>query len=271
MVKFGIFGENHVANPILDVNSISIQFGGLKAVDSFSLKLQPGELGGLIGPNGAGKTTVFNLLTGVYSPTSGSIQLNGEVIHGLRPFEISRKGMARTFQNIRLFKELSVLDNVMLGQHHQTNYGLWQTVTHCKTFQKEESERREEAIQLLKIFKLDSKMHAPSSSLPYGEQRKLEILRALATKPKILLLDEPAAGMNNSETAGLMDVIAMLRQQFKLTILLIEHDMKFVMNICENIHVLDHGIKIAEGIPSHIQSHPEVIKAYLGTDEDLHA
>lgn len=259
-----------MANPLLDVNNISIHFGGLKAVDSFSLKLQPGELGGLIGPNGAGKTTIFNLLTGVYSPTSGTISLDGNPIQGLKPFEISRRGVARTFQNIRLFKELSVLDNVMLGQHHLTEYGLCQTVLQGASFKSEESQKREEAIELLKIFKLDGKMDAQSSSLPYGEQRKLEILRALATKPKLLLLDEPAAGMNNSETAGLMEVVATLRGKFKLTILLIEHDMKFVMNICENIHVLDHGVKIAEGNPAQIQNHPEVIKAYLGTDEELH-
>ncbi len=259
-----------MANPLLDVNNISIQFGGLKAVDSFSLKLQPGELGGLIGPNGAGKTTIFNLLTGVYSPTSGTISLDGNPIQGLKPYEISRRGIARTFQNIRLFKELSVLENVMLGQHHLTQYGLWQTVIQGASYKSEEAQKREGAIELLKIFKLDGKMDDQSGSLPYGEQRKLEILRALATKPKLLLLDEPAAGMNNSETAGLMDVVATLRGQFKLTILLIEHDMKFVMNICENIHVLDHGIKIAEGNPTHIQNHPEVIKAYLGTDEEIH-
>lgn len=259
-----------MANPLLDVNNISIQFGGLKAVDSFSLKLNKGELGGLIGPNGAGKTTIFNLLTGVYSPTEGSISLDSISTKGLKPFEISRLGIARTFQNIRLFKELSVLDNIMLGQHHLTKYGLFQTIIQGDKFKVEESKRREEAIELLKIFSLDGKMATPSGSLPYGEQRKLEILRALATKPKLLLLDEPAAGMNNSETAGLMDVVAMLRERFHLTILLIEHDMKFVMNICEHIHVVDHGVKIAEGTPSHIQNHPEVIKAYLGIDEELH-
>lgn len=259
-----------MANPLLDVDNISIQFGGLKAVDSFSLQLQQGELAGLIGPNGAGKTTVFNLLTGVYQPTSGSIRLAGQSLAGRKPFEISRLGIARTFQNIRLFKDLSVLDNIMLGQNHRTQYGLFQTIMLGKKFQEEESAMRAEAIELLQIFKLDHKMDHESGSLPYGEQRKLEILRALATKPKLLFLDEPAAGMNNSETAGLMEVVATLRQKFNLTILLIEHDMKFVMNICEKIHVLDHGVKIAEGNPSHIQNHPEVIKAYLGTDEELH-
>lgn len=259
-----------MANPLLDVKNISIQFGGLKAVDNFSLQLKQGELAGLIGPNGAGKTTVFNLLTGVYSPTEGSILLHGEPIQGLRPFEISRQGMARTFQNIRLFKELSVLDNIMLGQNYRTKYGLIQTILQGKKFRHEEDKMREEALELLKIFKLVDKQNHESGSLPYGEQRKLEILRALATKPKLLLLDEPAAGMNNSETSDLMEVIATMRSQFNLTILLIEHDMKFVMNICEHIHVLDHGVKIAEGPPAHIQKHPEVIKAYLGTDEEIH-
>lgn len=270
-MKFGTFGENRVANPLLDVDNISIHFGGLKAVDSFSLRLEQGALCGLIGPNGAGKTTVFNLLTGVYSPTSGSIVLDSQPIQDLKPFEISRLGIARTFQNIRLFKELSVLDNIMLGQHHLTHYGLVQTICQTQGFKKEEQHKQDSAIELLKIFKLEGKARVPSGSLPYGEQRKLEILRALATQPKILLLDEPAAGMNNSETAGLMEVVATLRERFHLTILLIEHDMKFVMNICEKIHVLDHGVKIAEGTPSQIQNHPEVIKAYLGTDEDLHS
>lgn len=260
-----------MAKPLLEVNNISIQFGGLKAVDGFSLQLQPGELAGLIGPNGAGKTTVFNLLTGVYSPNSGQILLESRPLQGLKPFQISHQGIARTFQNIRLFKELSVLDNILLGQYQQTQYGFWSTILQTSAFHKEEEEKRAEALDLLKIFKLDQKQNEPAGSLPYGEQRKLEILRALATKPKILLLDEPAAGMNNSETAGLMEVISMLREKFKLTILLIEHDMKFVMNICEKIHVLDHGVKIAEGTAHQIQNHPEVIKAYLGTDEELHS
>ncbi|MEY4617056.1 MAG: branched-chain amino acid transport system [Pseudomonadota bacterium] len=259
-----------MANLLLDVDKISIQFGGLKAVDGFSLQLHKGELAGLIGPNGAGKTTVFNLLTGVYQPTSGSIRLAGTTLNGLKPFEIARMGIARTFQNIRLFKELSVIDNILLGQNHRTHYGLFQTIMLGQQFQAEEANMRAEALELLQIFKLDHKMDHEAGSLPYGEQRKLEILRALATKPKLLFLDEPAAGMNNSETAGLMEVVATLREKFNLTILLIEHDMKFVMNICEKIHVLDHGIKIAEGNPKHIQNHPEVIKAYLGTDEEMH-
>lgn len=260
-----------MTNPLLDIDKISIQFGGLKAVDSFSMKLHSGELCGLIGPNGAGKTTVFNLLTGVYAPTSGTIMLDKKPIQGLKTYEISRMGIARTFQNIRLFKELSVLDNILLGQHHLTQYGLLQPVLQTKRFKTEEAEKRQRSMDLLQIFNLEDKYQHAAGSLPYGAQRKLEILRALATNPKILLLDEPAAGMNNSETAGLMEVISLIREKFKLTILLIEHDMKFVMKICERIHVLDHGIKIAEGNPSYIQSNPDVIKAYLGTDEDLQA
>ncbi len=257
-------------NKLLEIKEISIQFGGLKAVDRFSMDLESGELAGLIGPNGAGKTTVFNLLTGVYSPQTGSIDLEGQPIHRKKTFEISRLGIARTFQNIRLFKDLSVLDNILLGQHHRTQYGIWQVVLQTPGFQREEAQKKEEALELLKIFNLEKKQSAPAGALPYGEQRKLEILRALATKPKLLLLDEPAAGMNHSETTGLMEIISMIRERFNLTILLIEHDMKFVMKICEKIHVLDHGVKIAEGIPSYIQNHAEVIKAYLGTDEELH-
>jgi branched-chain amino acid transport system ATP-binding protein len=260
-----------VANNLLEIDKISIQFGGLKAVDQFSMRLHRGELSGLIGPNGAGKTTVFNLLTGVYSPQSGTILLEGQPIHQKKTYEISRLGVARTFQNIRLFKELTVLDNILLGMHHQTHYKMVQAVLQTPGFQKEEAEKRSAAEDLLKIFKLENKKDDQAGSLPYGEQRKLEILRALATRPKLLLLDEPAAGMNNSETAGLMEIISMIREKFQLTILLIEHDMKFVMRICENIHVLDHGVKIAEGVPSYIQNHQEVIKAYLGTDEELHS
>lgn len=256
-------------NKLLEIKNISIQFGGLKAVDSFSMELASGELAGLIGPNGAGKTTVFNLLTGVYAPQTGTIHLEGKATHHLKTYEISRLGVARTFQNIRLFKDLSVLNNILLGQHQLTKYGMLQAVLQTPTFKKEEAQKKEESLELLKIFKLENKQSSLAGSLPYGEQRKLEILRALATKPKLLLLDEPAAGMNNSETTGLMEIISMIREKFKLTILLIEHDMKFVMKICEKIHVLDHGVKIAEGIPSYIQNHQEVIKAYLGTDEEL--
>lgn len=270
-MKYGTFGVKLVANPLLEIDNISIQFGGLKAVEGFSMKLHKGELAGLIGPNGAGKTTVFNLITGVYAPNSGKILLDNKPIQGLKTYEISRLGLARTFQNIRLFKDLSALDNILLGQHQHTHYGFTQAVFTTAAFKKEEDEKKQKAIDLLKIFQLEKKAHDAAGSLPYGEQRKLEILRALATEPKILFLDEPAAGMNNSETAGLMETISLIRERFQLTILLIEHDMKFVMRICEHIHVLDHGVKIAEGIPSYIQSHPEVIKAYLGTDEDLQA
>jgi len=251
---------------LLEVKSITMQFGGLKAVDSLSFSIPQGQLAGLIGPNGAGKTTVFNMLTGVYRPTRGEVLLKGENLVGKKPFHISHLGMTRTFQNIRLFKNLTVLENVLIATHQHISYGLRDAVLLNKKFQSQEKSMKEKAFELLKIFHLENKAAEKASSLPYGEQRKLEIVRALATDPKLILLDEPAAGMNHSETHHLMETIAKIRQDFNLTILLIEHDMKLVMGICENIVVIDHGVKIEEGPAQKIQNSEKVIQAYLGVE-----
>ncbi|MCB0351002.1 MAG: ABC transporter ATP-binding protein [Bdellovibrionales bacterium] len=251
---------------LFSVENITMQFGGLTAVDSFQMSMEEGQLLGLIGPNGAGKTTVFNMITGVYTPTKGKILLNGEDITGLKPYQISEKGIARTFQNIRLFKDLTVLENVLIGSDQHIQYGLIRTVLRLPSFFKEEIQAKEKAMSLLSIFNLQDKADWLASNLPYGDQRKLEIVRALATNPKIILLDEPAAGMNHAETEKLMDLIAKIRKDFKLTVLLIEHDMKLVMGICERIFVLDHGEKIAEGNAESIQNNSKVIEAYLGVD-----
>jgi len=252
---------------LLEARQITMQFGGLKAVDSLQFAVKSGELMGLIGPNGAGKTTVFNMLTGVYRPTAGEVVFKGQILNGQKPYQIARLGMTRTFQNIRLFRDLSVLENVLVGRSHLVQYGLLAPVLQSSGFLREEKESREKAVALLEIFGLAGKKDAPSSGLPYGEQRKLEIVRALATGPELICLDEPAAGMNHHETHQLMDLIAKIRRDFKLTVLLIEHDMKLVMGICERIVVLDHGVKIEEGPPAVIQKSQRVIEAYLGVEE----
>ncbi|AHZ83747.1 ABC transporter ATP-binding protein [Bdellovibrio bacteriovorus] len=256
-----------MSDVLLEARKITMQFGGLKAVDSLEFQIKKGQLAGLIGPNGAGKTTAFNMLTGVYQPTSGEVLMEGQSLKGLAPYEISHRGVTRTFQNIRLFKNLTVLDNVLIAGHQHVRYGLFDTLFQTDSFRVDEQRLQDKAIDLLKIFKLQDKAHKPATSLPYGEQRKLEIVRALATDPKIILLDEPAAGMNHSETHHLMETIAKIREDFKLTVLLIEHDMKLVMGICENIIVLDHGVKIEEGAPQKVQSSQKVIEAYLGVEE----
>ena len=249
---------------MLDVKNLSISFGGLKAVDDFSITIEKGQLYGLIGPNGAGKTTIFNLLTGVYKPDGGRILLDGKDITGHKAIQINQAGIARTFQNIRLFKELSVLDNVKVGLHNHHKYSTLSGILRLPSYYKVEKEMDERAMELLKVFDLDKEFDYKASNLPYGKQRKLEIARALATEPKLLLLDEPAAGMNPNETAELMKTIRFVRDHFDMTVLLVEHDMKLVSGICERLTVLNFGHMLAEGPTSEVLSNPEVIKAYLG-------
>ncbi|MFC4768100.1 ABC transporter ATP-binding protein [Effusibacillus consociatus] len=251
---------------LLDVQQASRSFGGLKAVSDVSMQIRKGELVGLIGPNGAGKTTLFNLLTGVYEPSEGKILLNGESVGGLKPYQITQKGAARTFQNIRLFSDLSVLDNVKIAYHQHSKHSVASSIFRLPSHFKGEKEMTEKAIEFLKIFKLDGKKDELAKNLPYGEQRRLEIARALAARPQLLLLDEPAAGMNPQETHDLMNLIQWIRNEFDLTILLIEHDMSLVMGVCERIYVLDRGLLIAHGTPSEIKSNPKVIEAYLGQE-----
>ena len=255
---------------ILSVNKLTKSFGGLTAVSNVTFELNKGELVGLIGPNGAGKTTVFNLLTGIYEPSSGDIMLNRDEktirLNKMKPYKISKAGLSRTFQNIRLFKDLSVLDNVRIAMNQNTGYGIISGLLHLPSFQREEKQIRDDCMRLLDVFNLGSKTNEKAINLPYGEQRRLEIVRALATKPSLLLLDEPAAGMNPAESAQLTETIKMLRKDFDLTILLIEHDMSVVMTICERIYVMDYGKVIAHGTPEEIRSDKRVIEAYLGED-----
>ncbi|MGN0392620.1 MAG: ABC transporter ATP-binding protein [Bariatricus sp.] len=249
---------------LLEVKNLGISFGGLRAVNEFHMEIEKGCLYGLIGPNGAGKTTVFNLLTGVYKPTEGIITLDGENIVGKKTIDINKAGIARTFQNIRLFKGLSVLDNVKVGLHNHHKYSTIEEILRLPKYYKVEKEMDEKALELLSVFGLDKYADTLAANLPYGKQRELEITRALATEPKLLLLDEPAAGMNPNETQDLMNTIRFVRDKFDMTILLIEHDMKLVSGICEKLTVLNFGQVLAEGETSEVLNNPEVIKAYLG-------
>jgi branched-chain amino acid transport system ATP-binding protein len=249
---------------LLEVKNLGISFGGLRAVDDFNISIEKGCLYGLIGPNGAGKTTVFNMLTGVYLPTDGSILLDGQNVVGKNPAQICQSGIARTFQNIRLFGKMSVLDNVKVALHNEYNYSLGSGLLHLGKYKKIEAAMDERALEILDVFGMKEHANLLSSNLPYGEQRKLEIARALATNPKLLLLDEPAAGMNPNETAELMDTIRLIRDKFEITILLIEHDMKLVSGICEKLTVLNFGMELTTGTPDVVLNDPEVITAYLG-------
>ena len=254
--------------PVMETRHLGIEFGGLKAVDDFNLTIGKTEIAGLIGPNGAGKTTVFNLLTKVYEPTTGAVLINGQDLHGMSIVQASRLGIARTFQNIRLFDKMTVEENVRIGLHNQIRYDMFTGILRLPRYWKQEKRQHERAMELLDIFGMQDLADETSGSLPYGAQRRLEIVRALATDPKLLLLDEPAAGMNPHETEELMEIIAKIRDQFQIAILLIEHDMSLVMGVCEGICVLNFGKIIAKGTAEEIQANPAVIEAYLGKKKE---
>ncbi|MEF2911775.1 MAG: ABC transporter ATP-binding protein [Phascolarctobacterium sp.] len=251
---------------LLKVDNVSMVFGGLRAVSNLSMHIDEGELIGLIGPNGAGKTTAFNMITGVYTPTEGKVYFNGQQSSGKKSYQVTQMGMARTFQNIRLFSELSVIDNVKIAYNMHVTYNLADAIVRDGKYLSEEEYITQKALDLLKIFHLEEEAHEVAKNLPYGKQRRLEIARALATEPKLLLLDEPAAGMNPQETKELMEMIRWIRREFNLSILLIEHDMGLVMGVCERIYVLEYGMKIAEGTPEEIKHNKRVIEAYLGEE-----
>jgi branched-chain amino acid transport system ATP-binding protein len=249
---------------LLAVKDLTKNFGGLAAVSDVNIELHENELVGLIGPNGAGKTTLFNLLTGVYEPSEGTVELGGKLLNGLKPYTIADLGLSRTFQNIRLFKDLTVMDNVLIAMTSKEKEGIFSAMFRLPKFYKKEEDMKKKVVELLKIFKMEDKVDYLAKNLPYGEQRRLEIVRALATQPKVLFLDEPAAGMNPQETADLTALIKQIQEQFKITILLIEHDMSLVMEVTERIYVLEYGKIIAHGTPAEIKANQRVIEAYLG-------